>query len=102
MRVSSATRPSSRPRGTLKSTRTSAVLPLQSTSRMVQRRRTWLLADRGGGCAFAAGSAPASGVADDLLEHRAVRRGAAAYMSGDESGDVRQATRVAVLVVVPA
>src|SRR5579864_4893988 len=36
MRVSSATRPSFI--GTLKSTRTRAVLPLQSTSRIVQRR----------------------------------------------------------------
>src|SRR5438309_9132945 len=96
MRVSSATLPSCI--GTLKSTRTRAVLPPQPTSRTVQRRPT--LARCGG--LRPRTLAHSRGFANDLAQDRSIHRGATAQVAGDERGDVREAAGVAVLVVVPA
>src|SRR4051794_29493000 len=98
MRVSSATRPSFI--GTLKSTRTRAVLPAQSTSRMVQRRGTLLFAGHGARrrCGRVAAQArvlaPPTRVAHDLLQDRAVGRGAPVQFARHEGGYVRQAAGV--------
>src|SRR5215813_11960019 len=111
MRVSSATWPSFI--GTLKSTRTSAVLADQSVSRMVHSR--WV---RGRGSGVSVTScltadrwrlahqfcllAPRAGVADDLAQDGAIRGFSAVQLARNERGDVRQPTRIAHLVVVPA
>src|SRR3981081_4091302 len=85
--------------GTLKSTRTRAVLPSQSTSRTVQRRTLFLAGSRR--CQPRV-LAPGAGVTHDLLEDGAIRGCLAAQVAGDKRRDVRQSAGIAKLVVVPA